>query len=313
MFLPGLQLCRRYYHEAVEPLLRTNFPDLEYTAARIGPGSEILGFDTERSADHDWGPRLQLFTEDRHEDIRAMLTGKLPQTFLGHPTNFGPAEANGVRVMEPTDGPVHHRVDVTRLDTWFAEHLGFDPRHAITAANWLETPPQIFAEATGGAVFHDALGLESARGALAWYPAEIWRQVLSREWRDLAEEEAFVGRCGEVGDELGSAVVAAHQVRRLMRLCLFMNRRYPPYSKWLGSAFARLPLAALGQDLVKALAATDWQTREQHLTNAYEAVAALHNDLRLTPPLDEKVQPYHNRPFLVIHADRFADALVAAP
>ena len=26
-----------------------------------------------------------------------------------------------------------------------------------------------------------------------------------------------------------------------MRLWLLMNRRYPPYSKWLGTAFSRVP------------------------------------------------------------------------
>ncbi|HWD74857.1 MAG TPA: DUF4037 domain-containing protein, partial [Solirubrobacteraceae bacterium] len=47
------------------------------------------------------------------------------------------------------------------------------------------------------------------------------------------------GRCAEAGDELGSAVVTARLARDLMRLCLLMRRRYPPYSKWLGTAFAR--------------------------------------------------------------------------
>jgi hypothetical protein len=42
----------------------------------------------------------------------------------------------------------------------------------------------------------------------------------------------------------GSAVVAARLVRDLMRLALLLHRRYPPYGKWLGSAFAALPAAA---------------------------------------------------------------------
>lgn len=35
----------------------------------------------------------------------------------------------------------------------------------------------------------------------------------------------------------GSAVITARLARDLMRLCLLMDRRYPPYSKWLGTAF----------------------------------------------------------------------------
>ncbi|WP_207922548.1 hypothetical protein [Micromonospora sp. KC606] len=57
-FMPGLQLCRAFYVEAVRPLLDEAYPGLRYAAARLGPGSEVLGFDTERSVDHDWGPRL---------------------------------------------------------------------------------------------------------------------------------------------------------------------------------------------------------------------------------------------------------------
>ncbi|SCD51222.1 protein of unknown function [Streptomyces sp. DvalAA-43] len=113
-----------------------------------------------------------------------------------------------------------------------------------------------------------------------------------------------------MGDELGSAVVAARLVRDLMRLCLLMKRRYPPYSKWLGSAFARTAQApALTPVITAALAATDWRTREYHLAGAYEAVAVAHNQLGLTDPVDPATRPYHSRPFQVLHAERFTAAL----
>jgi hypothetical protein len=38
-------------------------------------------------------------------------------------------------------------------------------------------------------------------------------------------------------------------------------------------------------------------------------VAARHNALGLTEPLDPEPRPYHDRPYLVIGADRFAGAL----
>ncbi|TCO48885.1 DUF4037 domain-containing protein [Actinocrispum wychmicini] len=307
MVTPGLELCRRYYFEAVAPLLREHFGDLPHSAALIGTGSEVLGFDTERSADHEWGPRFKLFTRDRHAGITAMLADKLPKTFLGYPTNFAPTENEGVRYMTYTDGPVHHRVEVADLREWLTRHLGFDPDGPI---DWLDVPTQTLLEVTAGEVFHDGLDeLEAARAKLAWYPTDVWRQVLAREWRGIADEEAFVGRCGEVGDELGSAVVAARIVRHLMCLCLFMARKYPPYSKWLGSAFARLPVDL---PLREVLAATDWKTRERYLTQAYEIVAALHNGLGLTAPLDTKTRLYHDRPFQVLMADRFAEALTGA-
>jgi hypothetical protein len=41
-------------------------------------------------------------------------------------------------------------------------------------------------------------------------------------------------------------------------------------------------------------------------------VAETHNALGITDPLTTKVSQFHNRPFWVIHADRFVDAIRAA-
>ncbi|SMD18765.1 hypothetical protein [Kibdelosporangium aridum] len=72
MVIKGLELSRRFSVEVVQPLVRKHFGDLPHTAARIGSGSEVLGFDTERSADHEWGPRLQLFVNHKAADISQM-------------------------------------------------------------------------------------------------------------------------------------------------------------------------------------------------------------------------------------------------
>lgn len=138
----------------------------------------------------------------------------------------------------------------------------------------------------------------------------MWLYALSCQRKRISQEEAFVGRCGEVGDELGSAVVAARLVRELMRLVLLMHRRYPPYAKWLGSAFAGTPAAAgLTPHLGAALAAADWESRQAHLGHAHEQVAAWHNGLALTEAVDPRTRKYFGRPFRVLHAERFAEAL----
>ncbi|MFJ9892841.1 DUF4037 domain-containing protein [Streptomyces sp. NPDC091280] len=288
-FLPGLELSRRFYTETVRPLLEEAAPDLPHSAARIGGGSEVLGYDTPGSRDPEWGPRLQLFlrTSDlpRHAGrIRHHLAEHLPKTFHGHPT--------------------HQCVEVTHTTAWFTAALGFDPTHGTTVTNWLDTPTHLLTEVTAGAVFHDGLHrLGPLRHDLRWYPHEVWLHVLAREWQHIAEREAFVRRCGEVGDELGSAVAAAHVTRHLMRLCLLMDRRYPPYDKWLGTAFARTAAGhRLTPVLKSALTATDWQPRENHLTHAYEAVATIHNQLNLTDGITPTPHP--------LHAERFTTALL---
>jgi len=318
-FVPGVELSRRLYHDAVHPLLSRHFPGLAHSAALIGAGSEVLGFDTERSTDHDWGPRLQLLltADDLAEHgnrISELLAEQLPTTIAGYPTNLVPIGDHGTRHMEHTTGRVQHGVVVAELGDWLTGHLGFNPLIEITTRDWLASSTQALAEVTAGAVHHDGLArLHHVRRALAWYPDDLWRYVLACQWQRISQEEPFVGRCGEVGDELGSAVIAARLVRDLMRLSLLINRTYPPYSKWLGSAFARLPCAGrLGNALTAAMTASNWHDRERHLGTAYETVANLHNDLELTAPVDPRVRLFHNRPFRVLHAERFTQALISS-
>jgi hypothetical protein len=230
-FVPGLELSRRLHAQVVGPLLAGRLPGLRYAAGRLDSGSELLGFDTPRSADHDWGPRLQVFVAEADAGRRGEVEAVLPA---------------GVR-----DG-----VTVTTVAEFFAGRLGVDPRAGMRTVDWLAAPTQRLAELTGGAVWHDGLpgrGLTAARAALAWYPDDVWRYVLAAHWTRVAQHEHLMGRAGEAGDELGSAMIAARLARDLVRLCLLLARRYPPYDKWLGSAFARLPDAGPVAD---ALAAT---------------------------------------------------------
>jgi hypothetical protein len=88
----------------------------------------------------------------------------------------------------------------------------------------------------------------------------------------IDQEEPFVGRTAEVGDDLGSRVIAARLVRDLMRLSFLLERRHAPYSKWLGSAFAQLDIDRdIGAALVDVLAAESYESREAPLVTAVEA------------------------------------------
>ena len=289
-FIPGLELSRLLYAEAVRPLLDSAYPGLRYSAALIGPGSEVLGFDSARSTDHDWGPRLRLFLADDglSGEITELLGQRLPETFRGWPVAFDDSSGrHGVR----------HWVKVTGLGTWLTGALGFDPRNGVTLPDWLATPTQRLAEVTGGAMFYDGLahdglvggqapgGLAAAREALGWYPPDVWRYVLACQWARLAEEEAFAGRSAEAGDELGSIIIVARQARHLIRLWLLMQRRYPPYSKWLGRALTAAGPAGIAPLLRGALTAARWPDRERLLTGACQAAARRHNELGLTTPL----------------------------
>jgi hypothetical protein len=151
--------------------------------------------------------------------------------------------------------------------------------------------------------------LTRLRGHLAWYPDDVWLWMTACQWRRVAQEEAFVGRAAEVGDELGAQVVAGRLARELMRLWFLFQRRYWPYAKWLGTAFGRLSgTDETGAALQAAMAATSPAEREAALITACELTARAHNDTRLTDPVEPIARSYHGRPYAVIMADRFVDA-----
>ncbi|MFC7625922.1 DUF4037 domain-containing protein [Microlunatus sp. GCM10028923] len=300
-FLPGIELSRLLYEDVVGHGLAADFPGLPYAAGLIGPGSEVLGYDTERSTDHDWGPRLLIFLPDdqadRTAEVRKAVGAWLPEQFRGFPTTFPEGD---------------HRVVINGLGDWLRWRLGFDPRAGIGIRDWLGAPGQLLAEVTGGAVFHDESGeLGRVRQALAWYPDDVWRYLLACQWMRISQEEPFPGRCAEVGDDVGSMIIAARLARDVIKLCLLMERRYPPYPKWLGTAFRRLPIAAEVEPLLAgALTARDWPDRERLLNQAYLAIGRAHNALGLTAPVEPALVPFHTRPFLVPEGGRYSGALI---
>lgn len=293
------------------------FPNLRYSAALLGWGSEVLGFDTPISRDHHWGPRVLLFL-DQHDSpkfkhrINQSLANHLPVEFMGYSTNFSQPEPNGVRhPVKINRGPVNHMVNTYALNSFFEARLGFDPSKKIEVNDWLTVPQQRLLEVVSGEVYHDGLGqLRKLRVKLKFYPRDVWLYLLAAQWMKIGYEEAFVGRTGDLGDELGSQVVAARQVREIMKLAFLMEKQYAPYSKWLGTAFARLKLGKkLTPVLRDVLLAKTWKARERKLAQAYSIMAKAHNALRITKPLPSTVSKYFNRPYLVIHGDTFANAI----
>lgn len=200
-FRTGLDLNAGFYADVVEPILRP-WP---HGCGLLGWGSDVLGYDTARSTDHGWGPRLQVFVRD--EDVPAVAAAVergLPEAYGGWPVRYGWDAV-----------PVSHRVSVTTLRAWLVERLALDPRDGIGAIDWLVLPQQFLLGVVRGAVFADPDGqLADVRRRLGWYPRDVWLWLLACQWRRLDQEDPFAGRAAEVGDELGSAVIAAGRSAR---------------------------------------------------------------------------------------------------
>jgi hypothetical protein len=311
----GLELSRRFYVEAVRPVLDRHFPRLEHAAARIGWGSEVLGLDDETSRDHQWGPRLELFLPDlaARRDISERLAHELPTEFAGFPTHFGPTDEPGtVRMAAVEDGPIQHRVEMFVLRDRLRERLGVDPLQTFTTADWLVTPMQRLLEWTAGEVFHDGIGeLTRVRETLAWYPHDVWLFVMAGHWQRIGQLEHLHGRAGLRGDDVGGRVIGAAIARDLVYLAFLQQRRYAPYPKWLGTGYANLGREE-SEAIELALRAPDWRAREAGLVDASERVARAHNELGVTDPVDPTSRQFWGRPIRIIGGARFSAALRAA-
>jgi hypothetical protein len=318
-FMKGLDLSQVFYEEAVKPLLESEFPNLVYSAGLLGWGSDVLGFDTKQSMDHGWGPRFWIFLEEKdyekyHETLDTFLGHNLPTEIRGFPINFERHD-DGTLVMQLSDNrPLNHGVKMVTIRDYFEEYLTVNPLEKMNPIDWVALPEQQLRSIASARIFHDGLGqLQSVQEKLSYYPNDVWLYLLSTQWRRIAQEEHFMGRCGQVGDELGSRVVGSRLVYDIMKLCFLMEKQYAPYIKWFGTGFSQLKSAGiLTPILERVFEATSWEDRQEHLVKAYEIVASMQNELGIIEPMKAKVSNFHNRPFLVIRADDFAEAIYEA-
>lgn len=299
----GIDICRAFFHELVRPIVAAHVPENSFAAGRVGGGSDALGLDDETSRDHDWGLRLSLFVaaDEQIEDVVAALDDELPQAFRGLPTRFAFTGETAAR----------HHVDVATVAGFTVSTLGFDPRGEITPADWLSITGQAVLEVTAGPVFFDGSGeLLRARDALSWYPDDIWRYVLACDWARLSQEMPLMGRAADVGDELGSRVISARVAQIIMHLTFLLERRWPPYSKWFGTLWARLPSArGLQPSLEAIVAGFDHAKRQEGAADALELLLERQNQLGLSQASVATV-PFWDRPYL--HpAPEISDQLMA--
>ena len=316
-FIPGLTLNRSFYFEAVKPLLDRAFPGLSYSASLLGYGSDVLGLDNRTSMDHNWGPRFTLFLDDRDwgrkDDIDRFLRNSLPFEFESFPVNFTDPRYDGTRTMEFKDSyPLRHLIEIVNFAGYFREQLSLDNPEEISPADWLSFKDQVLLELTSGEVFYDGLGkLNPIRTGLQFYPEDVLKVKLASLWLSLSNEEAFIGRCIEVGDFIGLKLIAGRIASTIMKISFYLEGRYIPYSKWFGTLFGRTENARVLLPLISSvLRENEMVPLQEKLCELYEAIVDLHNRTEGLPPLDNTVCPYFGRPYKVISEERIVKKLI---
>lgn len=233
-----LALCRRFFETHGYPILLEAFPHVmdRLAAARIGGGSDVLGYDDEYSRQGQWGPTFQLLLPDEEYDqvgpsIREVLYRNLPAEFEGYPT-------------APQGGP---SIDVFGFRGYMRERLGIScfPENQL---DWLRIPESALCQFTRGEVFYDPSNeLTRIRQQFAmYYPSDVWKLHLSRAayacW--FYGEYNYPHRLAPRGDLVTGLVARGSFVEASMRLVFLLNRRYAPYWKWLHREFTALRAVA---------------------------------------------------------------------
>ncbi len=228
----GMELCRSYYHEVIEPRIRSECPHaLERIAVGLlGHGSQCLGYDDEISRDHDWGPRVCILLGD--EDYKRLgsdlekVVGSLPSEYMGFEASW--------EHLGPRGGALNIR-------DWFRSLLdGRDiPREPV---DWLPIREYELLSTTNGEIWHDGTGeVTELRRHLSYYPDAAWRKRLAGKCVQISQSTGNVGRCAKRDDVVATSFSLHRFVRDAMQIWFLLNRRYAPFYKWLYRAFKGLP------------------------------------------------------------------------
>ena len=316
-FIPGIELNRHFYLEIIKPLMDKKFPNLKYSCALIGYGSDVLGVDNFTSTDHNWGPRSYIFLD--REDIglkdrlNEMFCSGLPLTFRGYPTNFSQARYDGTQSMEETlTHPVNHMIKIHELDGYFNRYLGIDDINVIGNNDWIKFADQKLIELTSREIYHDGLdGLIRVTERLKFYPLDVLKLKLASLWLSVSNEEAFVGRCIEIDDFIGLKLIVTRITATLMKIMFYLERKYIPYSKWFGTFFKKLNTSKSLSGIIKAvLTENDPVQIHEKLCSIYTVIIQSHNNNSDLPNIKNKIQNYFNRPYNVILAETIVKQII---
>ena len=317
-FIPGLKLSEEFYNSIIFPILSEHFPHMKYSAGLLGYGSEIIGFDTFQSTDHMWGPRLYIFLNEEdyrvfHKKLYSTIIEKLPYTFKGYSVNFTKPDSNDGGVQTPdyqSSGKINPLIWITTISRFFKEYLNIGPYTEINFKTWITFSEHRLLAVTSGKIFYDDLNLKKIQNKFHYYPEEVWLYMLASQWSKIAQIEAFPGRCHSVDDNLGLQIILSRLIRHLMYLCFLMEKQYSTYDKWFGSAFKKLKIADKLLPIFKdCLSANSWNKQEELLCEAYRIIAQNHNSLNITKKIDSNIRTYFGRPYKVIFASRFVEAI----
>lgn len=251
--MKGLEICKKFYEEYGEPMIRERFSDIEDLVAvgLFGSGSECYGYDDEVSRDHDFeaGFCIILPGEDVVDRKRAFelerAYSKLPETFMGLKRSK----------INPVGGNRH---GVIRMSDFFTDKVGRSDG-LLSGEEWFGVPETYLAEVVNGEVFKDVSGTFSAvREYLSTYPEDVRLKKLAGRLLLSAQSGQYnYARCVTRGETAAAALAAHEFTENAMSAIFLLNKRYKPYYKWAFRALKDLERLSEYYDAFEYLITTD--------------------------------------------------------
>ncbi len=268
----GLALCREYFETYGRPMLREKFPEQEamIAAGLVGEGSDCFGLDDAVSRDHDWGPDFCLWvTEEVWQQIGPELQEayeQLLKEFKGY-TRTVSGQGRGRRGVQTINGFYDRLLGEPLSGTW--EEIGRSVSgesvsgESLSAGsmqrpvNWQQVSDASLAASVNGEVFYDGPGIfGGVRSLLSQgYPEDIQYLKLAEGAAGFAQSGQYnYGRMLGRGDRVTAGILLAEAQKCAMKLCYYMENRYPLHDKWLYKGLEKLADCEEVSSLLKELA-----------------------------------------------------------
>lgn len=241
----GLALSRAYFERFGDPMLREKFPDLypRLAAGKVGEGSDCFGYDDEHSRDHDFEVGFYIFAPD---DTPRKALFALERAYAALPHSFEGVDRPRIA---PPGG---RRCGVLTVSEFYQKTLGV-ATPPDDHRDFYRIPDYALAAATNGEVFYDGAGEFSRRRAgFITLPDDVRLQKLAAALIAAGQSGLYnYPRCLSHGED-GAAQLAIHEfVKNVLQICFVLDKKHPPFYKWVFRAMATLPrFAFLAESLV---------------------------------------------------------------
>ena len=313
-FIKGLELNKGFYFDIVRPLLDRKYPELPYSAGLMGYGSDVLGYDTATSMDHNWGPRLQLFINEKEmiNELNEYFRSELPFRYRDFSVNFTAPNYEGIQSMEYTEKrPVNHLIEIDTFEDYLLKRYSMNKINDFTNHDWLKFTDQNLLELSSGSVFFDGINkVNPMREELRYYPRDICKLRMALLWNYIANKEAFIGRSIAIDDFIGLKINTGRIVNYCVKLFFCLEQKYIPYSKWFGHAFQKLKIyGETGELIINILKENTPDKIELYLCALYEKVIEVHNKNNELPRITNKTRNYFERPYRVIFCENIVQEI----